>query len=446
MNCKQLVLGFLFVTFFSNAQYSIQGTISPNDSKLTWAMLYQIKEGRQHYIKNTKIKNQKFEFKIPATSEKGMYRVVYRLKDEGFVDFLFNKENTTFSFDPSYAEGTTVFEASDENKVYQAYLRAVSGQQQYVDSLQVSFFKNSNGAAVNMYRNAITELNVIQKDYEQKAKGKLAYHFIKATKRYNSETILKSPQEYLKKVKNNFFQNIDFNDDALMQSSFLVDRVTDYVFYINYSKNPTIQEGLYKSSIAKVLEIPKKQSLQKDLIEILVEEFVKLEEVGVIHHLFESYYDKLPKELQKEGYKNETLAKVSVVIGTVAPEIVWKENKETFKLSELKEHKNYIVVFWSTGCSHCKEQLPEVYRFLKNYKDVQVIAISLEDKGKEWKSVIPNFKGWRHVLGLNKWENKIARAYDITGTPTYFVLDADKVIVAKPKDFRALIKAVTKLK
>jgi len=159
MNSKYFFLGFLFFAFVTQAQYSIQGTLSPNDAKLTWAMLYQIKEGRQHYIKNTKIKNQKFEFKIPKEAEKGMYRVVYRLKDEGFVDFIFNKENIEFSFDPSFAEGTTVFEASEENKTYQSYLRAISGQQQYIDSLQVSYFKTGNQATEPLYAIALEQLN-----------------------------------------------------------------------------------------------------------------------------------------------------------------------------------------------------------------------------------------------------------------------------------------------
>jgi len=250
----------------------------------------------------------------------------------------------------------------------------------------------------------------------------------------------------LKNVKTNFFQHIDFNDAVLVESSFLVDRVTDYVFYINYSKDVAIQESLYKNSIAKVLEIPKNQRLQKDLIEILIEEFVKLEEVTLINHLFENYYDGLPKALQKKGYKKETLAKVLVVVGAKAPEIVWKENKEELRLSELKGHKNYIIVFWSTGCSHCKEQLPEMYTYLKRYPNVQVVAVALEDKSKEWKKVIPNFEGWKHVLGLKKWENEIARSYDVLGTPTYFVLDADKIILDKPENFRDLAKVLKKLK
>ena len=47
------------------------------------------------------------------------------------------------------------------------------------------------------------------------------------------------------------------------------------------------------------------------------------------------------------------------------------------------------------------------------------------------------------MLGLNKWENKTARTYNIMSTPSYFVLDVNKKIIAKPdalEDVKAFIE------
>jgi thiol-disulfide isomerase/thioredoxin len=426
------------------AQFSIEGTIEPSDKKITWAMLYKINEGRQHFVKNTKVKNDKFSFKIPASSKKGMYRVVYRLKGNGFIDFLFNSEDVKFSFNPNYAIETVYFENSDENILYQEYLQNIMTQQQRVDSLQIAFFRSSEPSAKSMYKVELENLNTIQRAYEEKSKNSLAFHFIKATQRFNSENIQTSPQEYLKDVKENFFKNINFNDEFLINSSFLVDRVVDYVFKLNYSKDPEVQNNIYTSSVDFVLKKEIKQTLRKDLMEILIEEFKKKEDVSLVNYLFEKYYDVLPTELKKADYKKETLASLSVIIGVKAPEIIWKEKKKEFKLSELKGHEKYIVVFWSTGCSHCKKQLPEMYSYLKDKNDIQVIAVSLEEKSKPWKKLKSNFKGWHHVLGLDKWENEIARTYNVFGTPTYFVLDADKTIISKPDNFRELVKELQK--
>ena len=49
------------------------------------------------------------------------------------------------------------------------------------------------------------------------------------------------------------------------------------------------------------------------------------------------------------------------------------------------------------------------------------------------------------MLGLNKWENKTARIYQINATPTYIILDKNKKIVAKPNDINDVKTFVEKL-
>ena len=58
------------------------------------------------------------------------------------------------------------------------------------------------------------------------------------------------------------------------------------------------------------------------------------------------------------------------------------------------------------------------------------------------KITLPN---WHHVLGLNKWENKTAKAYNINATPNYFILDANKKIIAKPIPLEELKHLIRKL-
>lgn len=439
MKTKYFTSLFLLITSFFYAQYTIKGTIEPFDDDITWAMLYQVKEGRQHYIKNSKIVDQQFSFDISEDSPVGMYRVVYRLEENGFLDFLFNKENIEFVFHPDYADQTVVFEASKENKIYQSYLQNISEVQYYLDSLQGAYFKEATPVSKELYSEVFYELKDVQKEFETASKNMLAFHFIKATERYNAQKIETSPQAYLENIKTNFFEHISFKDSVLIQSSFLVDRVIDYIFHLNYSKDPQIQEQLYKEAIKNVIEIPKAASLQKDLLEIVINDFVKYEQKDMVSYLFATYYDKLPLELQNKNFKVETLAKLQVVVGAIAPDFSLRAAK---KLSELTTHKNYIIVFWSSSCSHCKAQLPELYSYLKDAKNIQVIAVALEKDNVEWKKLTPLFKGWEHVLGTGKWQNTIARSYHVEATPTYILLNANKRILALPENYEDLKKAI----
>ena len=92
-------------------------------------------------------------------------------------------------------------------------------------------------------------------------------------------------------------------------------------------------------------------------------------------------------------------------------------------------------MFWSTGCSHCLKEIPKLYEFTKDNEKIHVIAVALENDELGFNHHTQNFEKWTNVLGLEKWENKIARKYEIVSTPTYFVLDADKKIISKPEYF-----------
>ena len=440
------IRSFFILCFFClhalHSQYKIEGILKGADKSLTWAMLYQVKGEKQHFVQNTKIKHQKFTFIVPETIPKGMYRIVYRTKGQGYIDFILNQENVRFSFYPQEPEASCVFEVSVENTLYQNYLTDILGTQYQLDVLQVAYFRMPRESSKATYKRIFKNLSEIQDRFEKESKGTLAYHFIKASQRYNTETIVDAPQTYMELMKTHFFEHIDFENVILQASPFLINRTRDFVFHINYSQRKEMQERLYIEAIDHVLKLPKLATLKRDLIEILITDFLSLEEVGMVKYLLEEHFSLLAAQLQDNDFKKEILAKLALSIGGMAPEIEWEEKGVKKQLSKLNTAKRTLVVFWSTGCSHCQRELPEIYQYLKNKKNTTVVAVALEEKPKKWKKIIKNFKGWHHVLGLEKWESKIARSYDVVGTPTYFVLDADKKIVAKPEKFKDLIRAL----
>ena len=74
-----------------------------------------------------------------------------------------------------------------------------------------------------------------------------------------------------------------------------------------------------------------------------------------------------------------------------------------------------------------------------------MIAFSLEKDDIGWKEFKKSLPDWHHVLGLNKWQNKTARTYNIVSTPSYFVLNADKKIIAKPEHLKDVKSFINKL-
>ena len=96
------------------------------------------------------------------------------------------------------------------------------------------------------------------------------------------------------------------------------------------------------------------------------------------------------------------------------------------------------MVFWSTTCSHCLVEIPQLYEFVKDNEAVLVIAIALENDELGFNHHTEKFDTWTNILGLDKWQNSIARNYKISSTPNYFVLDENKKIISKPYDIEAV--------
>lgn len=451
---KKIVAFIFLISSFAHAQFSVNGTIT-NNLETDWVILYRIEGTKQQFVKNTTIKKEvveingtkhtigTFQFQLPTNTKAGSYRINYRTNGAGYVDFIFNKENVSFAFHPDYPEQTVLFSESNENIVYKNYLNEVSREQQKLDSLQITAIRNPQLDLKSDYKTTLTKINNIQQGYLEITKEMYVQPFIKASLRSNPSEIKTNGKEYMSTMTTTFFDNMDFSNTALINSSFLIDRITDFVFYINYSDNIKTQQKLFKQSIETVFSKIKNDAFKKNIIEFLINQFEELKNVEIIDYLFENQYNNLPKSFQNEVYKKEKLALLATAIGRIAPDFSWKENGKNFKLSTLKEAKNYVLVFWGTGCSHCLNEIPKLHKLLKNKKGTKVIAFAIERNAADWTSMKNSLPNWHHVLGLNKWENKVAQLYNINATPTYFVLDANKKIIAEPeeaKDVAAFLK------
>ena len=433
---KNLLILFFFLSFSLHAQYSVKGTLNP-DKKYSWVLLYKVEGAKQVFIKNTQIETEGntgvFKFNLPKDTKIGSYRITYDLKSDGFIDFLFNKENVEIELDPSNPNATTVFKESTENILYSKFLKETSFAQNNIDSLQGSYFKNKANNTKEAYRNWVDKLQKIEQQYLVRSQGMLVYHFIKATDRFNAPEIAKLPEEYLSNSIDHFFDQIDFSNNILYNSSFLIDRISDFIFYLHYSENSDTQEELYKKAAGIVLKKIKNSSFRATVIEFLITQFSEFKNTPTVDYLFNNYFNKLPQEDQNNVFKKKILEKMSVNIGRVAPDFSWTENGKEFQLSSLNDELSYLIIFYSTECSHCLREIPEIHEYMKDKTNTKVIAFAMETSDKTWINYQLKMPEWHHVLGLGKWENPTARTYQINSTPTYFILGIDKQIISIPE-------------
>ena len=433
---KKIIVLFLFISAFSYAQYAIKGTMSPIENS-SWVLLYKIEGTKQIFVKNTQVRKEGktgfFEFSLPTDAKVGSYRIKYSMKRDGFMDFLFNKENIAFEFNPKDLENTIVFHESKENQIYISFLKKIYTAQYTLDSLQSEYFRNPSSLIKEAYIRSLGNFQKIEKEYILASEEKLVNHFIKASLRYNSSEIFERPVDYISSSITHFFDHIDFSNKTLYNSTFLFDKISEYVVSLNVAADPVQKEEFYKKASKAAIEKTTTISFKTDVINYLISQFAEIKNAVLVDHLFANYFDKLPKENQNIKLKNKILAQLRIAIGRVAPDFSWTENGKELRLSSLKDGLSYVLIFYSTGCSHCLREVPEIFDYMKGKTNTKIIAFAMETSAKTWTNYQLKMPGWHHVLGLGKWENTTARTYQINSTPTYFVLGMDKEIISIPK-------------
>jgi len=428
----------ILLTITIHAQHTISGTFSPAKD-YTWLIAYRLKPGTQVYVADTSIKEGKFTLTMPKEAKAGSYRIVYAVPQE---EFYFNviydgKENIELSFNPT--NGVS-FIKSKENILLTKYYTDIDEAKQKIIDFYVNGQTNKNA-----YNTIIKDIENIQEQYETASLNLISNHFIRANKP-SIPSKYSTIQEYIEHKKLNYFNYIDFKDTTLLSSGFISDKVTNYAF-----TSLPLEQLTAAQTEAEVIKNIKKTDYYSlgcsNIFRFHIYYTLWSQAVANGMDTVSDYvYHNFLKDLAKETNNLEIINTIEIHnrlrIGTTAPEIVWNKNSlHTIKDAAIK---NYILVFWSSTCSHCLKEVPKLHKYLKDNTNTKIIAVGLEDDEITWKQEIKRLPNFTHVISLEKWDSTYAKLYNIQATPTYFVLDKDKKIVSKPESYEELIDFLEK--
>lgn len=121
-------------------------------------------------------------------------------------------------------------------------------------------------------------------------------------------------------------------------------------------------------------------------------------------------------------------------IGKVAPDVSGESPEgEMINLSDFRG-KYVLMDFWSSGCSWCRAETPNLVKTFEAFKDKDftILGISTDfDKSAWMKAIEEDGAAWNHLI-LDKQGNKKTLAdYSIAGIPQIILLDKEGNILAK---------------
>ena len=129
----------------------------------------------------------------------------------------------------------------------------------------------------------------------------------------------------------------------------------------------------------------------------------------------------------------------------MAPELgVVDSRGRPFRLSAL-DAEYTLLVFWSIQCPHCTEMMPKLKTLYEQQRPrrFEVVAFALDTVQTAWSALIKEQKlNWTNISDMKGFAGKPADDYNIYATPTMFLLDREKKILAKPISYRELEQAL----
>ncbi len=434
---SKYLLYLSLLSLFLGVAQQIKGVFSPANAFKT-TILYHLSEGKTNYVSYGVVNtNGEMQIELEASAPAGMYRLVYALpQSENNFEFIYSGKPVLFNFKN---ETGVEFTNSKENQLLQSYNQLMANAQN--DFVQL--YAQPTLDTLN-YKLRVQKIDSLQNAYERLSKGTIAAHFISATKPYIPSKI-ETVSEYISNVKTKYFEAIDFKDPILQNSNFIIDKFLDYVFLMQFSETTSLQE--YQSNIDEIYSTL-----------ATTDPFYKLTTLNALRELLETSGDAdlavyltknyvLPLVRQQNDTELITTLEtfIRIALGEKAPNFVIENSSETSNASlyDLEGADNYLLIFWSSDCSHCLNELPEVHAYISSHpeKKITVVAIGIEENIAQWSKTIVPWSEFTHSIAKGKWTHEITQTYDIQSTPTYFVLDDSKVITAKPYSLNDL-KAV----
>ncbi len=386
----------------------------------------------------------------------GIYSIVFPGKNK-MCDFLVDKEQVIdIKADTADLINRTIVTGSKENVLFQQYQKFVSVKGAELQSELNAYKSSGTKQDSSFHEEKYNVLNKELNDYRDK--------IIKEHPESMLATLLlamKEPQALIKKpvthndslenyyyYKKHYWDGISFMDDRIIRTPFFIPKLEKY-FREVISPTP---DSIIKESDYLLLRARVAPEMYKFLLNWFTDEYIYPKYMGqdaVFVHLFETYHSKGVSswltDKQKTIISNRAYMLMANLIGEQAANLELSDS--TGKVVPLYnvEAPYTIVCFWDPTCSHCREQVPELdsmYHAKWEKEGVKIYGVLTDSKVlDQWKQfmVKNNLHNWINVYQTDEQKKaeedakkpSFKQLYDVTQTPTLYLLDKDKRIIAK---------------
>lgn len=364
--------------------------------------------------------DQKFNISVPETSQKTEVKgAVESEKFQAYINYLARQKN---KFRELSAKEQRLNQKSDS-------LQKVKNEIQKLDQEVKKFrFQEGTKNKDNFYGQVLLAGHQVELNDSQIPPADQASDSLKWVYEYNFR-------------KNHYWDYFDLGNIGLWHTPFVKERLTEY-FNSVLLQTP---DSVLPEAIRIIEKYRNNPELFQNLTSFLTNNSIQSKIMGmenVFVALAERYYlsgqATWADEKTMENIGREVALRKNNLVGNIAPELLLEDANGEFHSLHQSPTPYTLLAFWEPDCSHCKHEIPKMYDdiFLKaKPSELSVYAVYTMTDKKEWTDFTEanELNGWE-----NLWDPKqisdMKLLYGVRTTPSLFLLDKDKKIVAKQLD------------
>jgi len=387
-------------------------------------------------------------YKAPADLPRGLY--VLAITDKIFFDFVINNDHK-FSMETSKADPQKkmVIRDSPENTLFYEYLNTTRDQYDRIQAL------DNRAKALEGQKDSLKVLSdraaVINKEL-------IAYKLGIARNHPESFTALlinamrepDVPEPPMlpngrpdstfayKYYKAHYWDGTDFTDDRFLRTPVFHNKLKKYF------ENVVVQspDSIIREADDLIERSRPNAEMFKYLIWFTTYKYENHEIMGfdkIFVHLVDKYYVTgqttwITKDVNEKIIKKANKIR-PLLIGQVAPNMIMQDTSLRLVSMQSISAAYLLLLFWDPDCGHCEKEIPvlkEAYDQMKEKYKLEIFAICSDTSVVKWKNAIrKKHMTWINVDGPRTLTGDYHEQYDIISTPVIYILDRNKMIIAK---------------
>ncbi|MBI2729881.1 MAG: DUF5106 domain-containing protein [Sphingobacteriales bacterium] len=472
---KRLLTAFILVSAAASAQtgYSIAASFKP----FTKGYLYLGHHfGAKKMVVDSALIDSKGQanFKGKEKLPGGIYLVVNPQKSVYYEILMDEKQNFTVSGDTADLVNSIKVSGSFENELFLSYQKSSAQKFKQIQKLNSDLSKAKSKKDSAVIEAQIKGVNKANQDYRntiiKKYPNTLLASLFNTLKEPVAPAALQNPRTHKDSAeayyyyKSHYWDGVSFTDARLLRTPFFEAKLDRYLQQVVVQDPDSVKN--------EVDWIVLYSRANRDMFKYFISKFTSdyfypkiMGQDAVFLLLFQKYY--LPGEVdwfneqQMKEINNRGYSLMANQLGDVAADLKLLDTAGKDKNLFSVNAPFTVVCFWDPDCSHCREELPKLdsmYTAKWKAQGVAIYAVLMDslraDNPESWEKIGAIKKKWLEFIdqhNLNDWVNvyqtpqmkasdyaaKIPsprQLYDVYQTPTLYLLDKNKKIIAKKLD------------